>query len=49
MKRHLFSTLLIAALSPVAFAQTSVETAIELKTGYNEWTPETTDEVEVYW
>lgn len=49
MKRHLFSTLLIAALSPVAFAQTSVETAIELRTGYNEWTPETTDEVEVYW
>lgn len=41
--------MLVAALSSVAFAQTSVETAIELRTGYNEWTPETTDEVDVYW
>ena len=41
--------MLLAAVSSVAFAQTTVETAIDLRIGYNEWTPETKEEVNVYW
>ena len=49
MKKHLFTTILLAAMSGFAIAQDSPETAINLRVGYNEYTPDTKDEVDVYW
>ena len=49
MKRHLFATMLLAAMSATAMAQTSIDTALEIKEGWNEWTPETKDAVTAYW
>ena len=49
MKRHLMATMLLAAMSATAMAQTSIDTALEIKEGWNEWTPETKDAVTAYW
>lgn len=49
MKKHLFTTILLAAMSGLAIAQDSPETAIDLRVGYNEYTPDTKEEVDVYW
>lgn len=44
MKKHLFTTILLAAMSGFAIAQDSPETAINLRVGYNEYTPDTKSE-----
>lgn len=49
MKKKLFATMLLAAMSGLAIAQDSPETAINLRVGYNEYTPDTKEEVDVYW
>jgi hypothetical protein len=49
MKKHFFATMLLAAMSGLAIAQDSPETAIDLRVGYNEYTPDTKEEVDVYW
>lgn len=41
--------MLLAAMSATAMAQTSIETALDVQEGWNEWTPETTDAVTAYW
>lgn len=43
MKKHFFATMLLAAMSGLAIAQDSPETAIDLRVGYNEYTPDTKD------
>lgn len=49
MKEIVFATMLLVGVSGIAIAQDSPENAINLRVGYNEYSPDTEDEVDVYW